>query len=344
MVEFGGWDMPVAYTGIIEEHLAVRTGVGLFDVSHMGEFHIEGAEAEAFLDYTLTNQIAGTPVGKAVYSPMCDAQGGVVDDLIVYRTGDTSFLICVNASNGAKDFAWLKAHAGRFAVKLHDRSTDYALLALQGPRAEAVLNPLVDIELGTLPRFCHVESKVDGKAVRICRTGYTGEDGFELFCAAEDAACLAALLVAAGAPDDLKLCGLGARDSLRLEAGYPLYGHEISATLNPLQGGMGWAVKLSKDQFMGKAALEACKREGINPRVRHFVVEGRRIAREGATVFADGKHVGKVVSGTMSPVLGQPIGAAAIDVVAAGDSALYVDLRGHQAILHIRQPPLHKPI
>lgn len=342
MVEFGGWDMPVSYTGIIEEHQAVRMGVGLFDVSHMGEFEVGGADAEVFLENVLTNRIAGTPVGRAVYSPMCEAHGGVVDDLIVYRTADTAFLVCVNASNVAKDFAWLQQHAKGYDVELQDRSHDYALLALQGLRAEALLNPLVSIELQGMKRFCHAESMLGGRNVRICRTGYTGEDGFEIFCSSQDAVHLAETLLDAGSACELKLCGLGARDSLRLEAGYPLYGHEISAEINPLQGGIGWAVKLNKDRFIGKAALEACQRDGVNPRVLHFTLEGRRIAREGTAVLADGQNVGTVVSGTMSPVLGQPIGAAAIDFHAAGDAELYVELRGHRSVLQVRKPPLHK--
>jgi len=342
IVEFGGWDMPVSYTGIIEEHMAVRTAVGLFDVSHMGEFVVTGVEAEAFLDNLLTNRIAGLSVGKAVYSPMCAPDGGVVDDLIVYRTGESSFLVCVNASNIDKDFAWFEAHVQGFAVVVENHSAEYALLALQGPRAEDLLASWVSVELPALKRFHHVEATLDEIPVRICRTGYTGEDGFEIYCNAQDGVRLATTLLEAGRACGLKLCGLGARDSLRMEAGYPLYGHEISDELNPLQGGIGWTVKFEKAAFIGKDALAACQQTGVNPRVVHFTLEGRRIAREGSKVFANGKEVGSVVSGTMSPVLGRPIGAAAIHFEDVDTSELYVDLRGHQLVLNVCRPPLHK--
>ena len=335
--------MPVSYTGIIEEHMAVRETVGLFDVSHMGEFHVSGPESEAFLDYLLTNTVAGTPVGKAVYSPMCQEDGGVVDDLIIYRTAEDAFLVCVNASNADKDFAWFQKEITAFDCSVENKSSAYGLLALQGPNAEALLNGLTDIDLTLIKRFWHAEASVVGKAVRISRTGYTGEDGFEIYCAGEDATSIAEALVEAGGEHGLKLAGLGARDSLRLEAGYPLYGHEISDTINPLQGGVGWTVKLKKDNFIGHAALKAAKEMGVHKRISHFTLDGRRIAREGTDIISNGKPVGKVVSGTMSPVLKQPIGAALIDFSQVDDpDDLSVDLRGNITPLNSKKPPLHQ--
>ena len=233
-VEFGGWEMPVSYTGILEEHTAVRQAVGLFDASHMGEFRVSGTAAADFLDYMLTNMVKTLPTGKAVYSPMCQPDGGVVDDLIVYRTGASDFLICVNASNIDKDFVWLQQHSRDFDVTLENQSSRYALLALQGPKAEELLNAQVDVDLAQLKRFQHTQATLQDCSVRVSRTGYTGEDGFEIYCTATDATDIAECLVKAGQPFGLKLCGLGARDSLRLEAGYPLYGHEISTSINPL--------------------------------------------------------------------------------------------------------------
>lgn len=341
-VEFGGWEMPVSYTSIIEEHRAVREAAGLFDVSHMGEFSVTGTEAEAFLDNLVTNKIAGTAVGRAVYSPMCEPSGGVVDDLIVYRTDEESFLVCVNASNTAKDWAWFNEQVGDFDCRLEDKSADFALLALQGPKAESILLGLSAYDLSQLKRFWHVSSAIADIPVRICRTGYTGEDGFEIYCPMVEAPKIAETLLVAGQSEGLKLCGLGARDSLRLEAGYPLYGHELSADISPLQGGIGWTVKLKKKQFIGQSALQAQQASGVNPRVVHFLLEGRRIAREGADVLAQGEIVGRVLSGTMSPVLNQPIGSALVDFEKAGSADLVVDLRGNPVPLQVTLPPLHQ--
>lgn len=344
-VDFSGWHMPVQYTSILEEHRAVRNSAGLFDVSHMGEFHISGKAAARFLDRMLTNRIASIPVGKAVYSPMCDETGGVVDDLIVYRTGEEAFLVCVNAGNIQKDFDWFMARKKEEALKveIEDHSVDYALLALQGPQAEMILKSLGLAAVETLRRFEHIETVFQGeKTIRICRTGYTGEDGFEIYVSPKDAEGLARSLMETGSPLGLKLCGLGCRDSLRLEAGYPLYGHELSSEISPLEAGLGWTVKFDKEDFVGKKALTNHKEVGISRRVVHFTLEGRRIAREGTEVLDEsGKSVGRVLSGTISPMLGCPIGSAIISVEVATDP-LFVDLRGHKCGLKIEKPPLHK--
>ncbi len=343
-VAFGGWNMPVQYTSILEEHKAVRTAAGLFDVSHMGEFHVFGPDAALFLDRLVVNAVRKAPIGKAVYSPMCTSDGGVVDDLIIYRTGEESFLVCVNAGNIEKDFGWFLKQATRwkFDVQIEDHSEDYALLALQGPQAEAILFAMGLESLSTLKRFWHKQENFAGEKIRICRTGYTGEDGFEIYSSPKAAEQLAKQMLLHGTPLGLKLCGLGARDSLRLEAGLPLYGHELSDNITPLEASLDWTVKLNKEDFIGKNALTEQTENGIPRRVLHFKLEGRRIAREGTPVIDDsGEAIGKVLSGTLSPMINCPIGSAIVNSEALG-SPLYVDLRGNKLPLQISKPPLHK--
>ena len=343
-VDFGGWNMPVQYAGILEEHRAVRESVGLFDVSHMGEFFVAGADAAAFLDHLLVNHIATAATGKAVYSPMCRPDGGVVDDLIVYRIAENDFLLCVNASNRAKDLKWIQEQitASGKTVTVADHSSDFALLALQGPKAAALMVAAGLAEATNLGRFQHNEYSFEGLALRIARTGYTGEDGFEIYIPTAGAAIVAEALLAAGKQHGLQLCGLGARDSLRLEAGLPLYGHELDNDISPLEAGLDWTVKFSKEDFIGKAALEA-QRDGASSRkMVYFKLEGRRIARAGTAVLnAAGETVGTVCSGTLSPILNAPIGSALVTRNHA-DEALQIDLRGHPAALQVAQPPLHK--
>ena len=343
-VDFGGWNMPVQYTGILEEHRAVREAAGLFDVSHMGEFQVTGADAARFLDRLLVNSVSTIAVGQAVYSPMCAEDGGVVDDLIVYRTAEATFLVCVNAGNIEKDFNWFVQQSRQWAfdVQVENQSENYALLALQGPKAEAILiRSGFDCVTG-IGKFEHSESVFSGNKIRICRTGYTGEDGFEIYVAPKIAESLIRLLMENGKAFGMHLCGLGCRDSLRLEAGYPLYGHELSDQITPLEAGLGWTVKFQKDLFNGKKALVLQKESGVRQRVVYFTLEGRRIAREGTEVVdSDGKHVGRVLSGTLSPMLGSPIGSALVPVKALkGD--LWVDLRGNRSPLKLSKPPLHK--
>lgn len=343
-VPFGGWNMPVQYSSILEEHKAVRSTAGLFDVSHMGEFEVSGPDAGNYLDRLVVNAVADAPVGKAVYSPMCAEDGGVVDDLIVYRTGDASFLVCVNASNVKKDFDWFTQQLGEWGLDatVRDRSEAYALLAVQGPAAPGIVEEAGLREAGALKRFRHRELSLGGTTVRACRTGYTGEDGFEIYIPAENAEAVAEKLVAVGETAGMRLCGLGARDSLRLEAGLPLYGHELSESITPLEAGLGWTVKFKKDNFVGKAALLAQHEKGVPRRVIHFRLEERRIAREGTSVLdASGNPVGEVLSGTKSPILGCPIGSAIVEAASA-EGPLYVELRGHRPALEIATPPLHK--
>jgi len=343
-VAFGGWNMPVQYTSILDEHKAVREAAGLFDVSHMGEFHVQGCDAALFLDRLLVNAIANAPVGKAVYSPMCNGEGTVVDDLIIYRTGADDFLVCVNASNIEKDFGWFLKQAERWGleVEIEDHSDEYALLALQGPKAETILTAIGLEEVQDIKRFWHRLVTFGGEKIRVCRTGYTGEDGFEIYSSPKAAEALAKQILAEGEAHGAKLCGLGARDSLRLEAGLPLYGHELSDSITPLEASLDWTVKLNKVDFIGKNALTEQKEKGIPRRVLHFKLEGRRIAREGAPVVdASGEAVGQVLSGTMSPILNCPIGSAIVRTEAK-DAPLFVDLRGNQLALQVAKPPLHK--
>lgn len=338
MVDFAGWEMPVSYAGILEEHRAVRTAVGVFDVSHMGEFTVKGPQAVEFLDHLLTNRIEGCPPGKAIYSPMCDEKGGVVDDLIVYRRVDGSFLVVVNASNREKDFRWMSGRAGLFEVELVDVSADWGLLAVQGPQAAKHLSDLGIPEVGDLKRFHLAEVEWKGFLLLVSRTGYTGEDGFEIFVAANRASALATAL---GAGNSLPWIGLGARDSLRLEAGLPLYGHEMTETITPVQAGFGWAVKTDKPSFIGRDPLRFEKEMGPEKKVRFFLVEDKRIAREGMPVVAEGVEIGVVLSGSKSPILDQPIGSALVDAGFAGNEAV-VESRGKQLPIRFAKAPLHQ--
>ncbi|MGB0742895.1 MAG: glycine cleavage system aminomethyltransferase GcvT [Opitutales bacterium] len=343
-VDFGGWNMPVQYTSILDEHRAVREDAGLFDVSHMGEFLIQGGNAGRFLNQLLVNQIAEAADGKAIYSPMCAEDGSVVDDLLVYRVTRTEFLVCVNASNIEKDLAWFrdKAEEWQLDLEIADQSDHYSLLAVQGPKSEDILKAAgFDLAAG-IKRFNHQSVTKGGVDMRICRTGYTGEDGFEIYVPPSAAQEIAEAILAAGTEYGLKLCGLGARDSLRLEAGLPLYGHEISNEITPLEAGLGWTVKFEKPEFVGKEALAKQKEYGLKQKVIFFKLEGRRIAREGTEVICEsGEIIGRVLSGTLSPITGSPIGSALISTGAL-DALLYVDLRGNKLPLKSARPPLHK--
>jgi len=342
LVPFAGWEMPVQYTGIIEEHLAVRRAAGLFDVSHMGECRVTGPDAAGFLDRVMTNAMASIPPGAARYTLMCLPDGGCVDDLIVYRLGPEEFLICLNASNAAKDLAWLRAQAGDARVTVADECAAWAQLALQGPEAEAILAPLTPAKLGALRRFAFAAAPVAGaEGCLVSRTGYTGSPGFEIYLPAAAAGSVAEAILAAGKPRGLLLAGLGCRDSLRLEAGYPLYGHEISETISPIQAGLGWTVKFSKPEFIGRAALLRQHEEGPASRVTLFSLSDRRIARQGTPVMAGERRVGEVLSGTLSPLLNRPIGTALVETGALGER-LEVDLRGHRVALEPASEPFVK--
>jgi len=344
MVPFAGWEMPVQYTSILEEHKAVRETAGLFDVSHMGEVRVHGPEARVFLNVLVTNDVDKLVVGKAIYTVMCYEDGGVVDDLIIYQVGDEEYLLCINASNIEKDFEWMIGQAVGFECLVDNVSEAFGQLALQGPMAMEILNAATGHDLSQLKRFHFIQGTFFNTQAIISRTGYTGEDGIEVYLPAGETARVANLIYETGKDKGLKLAGLGARDSLRLEAGYPLYGHEISSSINPISGGLQWVVKLDKEvNFIGKRILDAKMQSGINNKVVFFRMQDRRIARQGTVVLdAEGNVVGKVLSGTQSPILGKPIGSALVTASLAKIGAeLYVDIRGTRLPIEVARPPLH---
>jgi aminomethyltransferase len=339
MVDFAGWDMPVQYKSILDEHKAVRQRCGLFDVSHMGEADVRGPEALKFLQHLVTNDCAKLFPGRVLYTCMCYPHGGVVDDLLVYMRGENDYFLCINAGNIAKDIAWMQAQAQGFNCTVVNRSDDYAQLAIQGPTAVALIQTLTKTDLATIKYYHFVEGAVAGVPCLLSRTGYTGEDGFELYCPAGDGPRLAEIITAAGGPFGLELTGLGARDSLRLEAGFPLYGHEITDQINPIAAGLGWVVKFDKGPFIGSDVLQAAKTHGPVQKIIFFKTGDRRIVRAGTVVLDHtGRGVGSVVSGTLSPIINEAIGSALVET-AAMVSGLQVDIRGTKLNLHLVKPP-----
>lgn len=341
MVDFAGWEMPVQYRSILEEHRAVRTAAGWFDVSHMGEVEVRGPGAQAFLNRVVTNDVARIVPGRALYTPMCREDGGTVDDLIIYQLGVGAYLLCVNASNTAADVAHLRSHVPAEGVEVVDVSDQWSLVAVQGPLAEAVLAAVPGgAAAAALARFGVARMELaGGLPAVVARTGYTGEDGFEVFVPWGAAEGLVAALEAAGGARGLVPCGLGARDSLRTEAGYPLYGHELGPDRSPLAAGLEWTVKWTKGDFVGRAALAAERERGRAKRLLWFRLGDRRIARPGTPVVtAEGVVVGEVASGTFSPGVGEAIGSAWVEASAAA-GILEVDLRGTRLSLVPVRPP-----
>jgi aminomethyltransferase len=340
LVDFAGWEMPVQYRSILEEHKAVRRSVGLFDVSHMGEVDIKGKDAQKFINHLITNNIEKMTPGRVVYSPMCYPDGGVVDDLLVYKKAEDDFFLCINAGNIDKDILWIKEHAKMFDVTIADRSNDYALVAIQGPQAAALLQTLTGAKLGLIKYYHFAEGTVARTHCIISRTGYTGEDGFELYHAQSESVALTEALLKAGEPFGLELCGLGSRDSLRLEAGYPLYGHEITAEISPLTAGLGWTVKLDKaNGFIGSDALKQEKLSGSPKQIVFFKTGDRRIIRaEVSVIDFNSTQQGKVTSGTLSPILNEAIGSALVNTEAL-KHPLFVEVRGERIVLQLVKPP-----
>ena len=311
MTDFGGWEMPVEYTGIISEHQAVRERAGLFDVSHMGEFLVKGEDAGEFLDYLLTNKISDLASGKAVYSPMCYFDGGIVDDLLIYKLAKDKYFLVVNAANTKKDFDWITEQGQDFSgqVVIEDHSQNYALLALQGPRAEKILSQLTDYNLKKMSAFSCTEMEIASIEALVSRTGYTGEDGFEIYLKPDKSVELWQKLLTAGEAEGLKPAGLGARDTLRLEKCLCLYGNEISKDTNPLEAGLGWTVKFAKEDFIGKESLQEIKEAGLKRRLVGFIVKGRGIARHDYPILNEAEEeIGFVTSGSYSPSLEENIG------------------------------------
>jgi aminomethyltransferase len=307
MVDFGGWDMPVQYTGIIDEHQAVRTAAGLFDVSHMGEIEIRGPEALRLVDYVSTNAAARLKDGQAHYSALLYEHGGFVDDILVHRVSQDHFFLCVNASNQEKDYEHIRG-LNRFDAEVDYASERYAQLAIQGPRSLETLQPLTKVDLSAIRYYWFTDGEVAGIPARIAHTGYTGERGFEIYVAPGDAAAVWNRVMESGAPHGVKPCGLGARNTLRLEAKMALYGHEIDASTTPFEADLAWIVKLDKGDFHGRAALLARKEAGLRRKLAGFEMRGRGIARDGYTVLVGSAPAGWVTSGSPSPTLGKNIG------------------------------------
>ncbi|TXC92339.1 glycine cleavage system aminomethyltransferase GcvT [Metabacillus litoralis] len=310
-IDFGGWDLPVQFSSIKEEHEAVRTKAGLFDVSHMGEVEVKGSDSLNFLQRVVTNDVSLLKVGGAQYTAMCYEDGGTVDDLLIYKKAENDFLLVINASNIEKDIDWLTSNLSG-DVTLTNISDETALLALQGPLAEKTLQKLTDTDLTTIKFFKFINPvNVAGAKVLVSRTGYTGEDGFELYCAAEDAASLWEKILETGKEDGVVPCGLGARDTLRFEATLPLYGQELTKDITPIEAGIGFAVKPNKEaDFNGKAILKEQKENGTDRKLVGIELIDKGIPRHGYEVFAGGEEIGVVTTGTQSPTLKKNIGLA----------------------------------
>ncbi|MCX4814005.1 glycine cleavage system aminomethyltransferase GcvT [Streptomyces sp. NBC_01239] len=348
MTDFAGWDMPLRYGSERDEHLAVRTKAGLFDLSHMGEITVTGPQAAQLLNHALVGNIASVGLGRARYTMICRADGGILDDLIVYRLAETEYMVVANASNAQVVLDALTERSDGFDAVVRDDRDAYALLAVQGPESPGILKSLTDADLDGLKYYAGLPGTVAGVPALIARTGYTGEDGFELFVSPADAEKLWLALTEAGAQVGLIPCGLSCRDTLRLEAGMPLYGHELSTSLTPFDAGLGRVVKFEKDgDFVGRGALEAAAERAASqpPRVLvGLVAEGRRVPRAGYPVVADGQVIGEVTSGAPSPTLGKPIAMAYVDAAhaAPGTAGVGVDIRGSHEPYEVVALPFYK--
>ncbi|MDX2019315.1 MAG: glycine cleavage system aminomethyltransferase GcvT [Deltaproteobacteria bacterium] len=349
IIDFGGWALPVNYAGgILAEHAATRNAIGVFDVSHMGEFHFRGARAVEALQALVTNDVARLADGQALYTVACNPAGGIVDDLIVYRIAPNHFLTVVNAANIDKDLAWFKENTGG-VCSIDNESDGTALIAYQGPKAIETLETLGAADLSRLPSFglrCDVE--IAGHATWVARTGYTGEDGVEIFCAPSDAPSLFEALVQAAAAQGGGAAGLGARDTLRLEAKLPLYGNDLSDATSPLEAGLGWVVKFDKGPFIGSQALAAQKAAGLQRRLVGFVMKDRGIARHGYPVLASENGqpagvVGEVTSGGVGPTVGKNVGMAYVpSPLASQNTQLFVDCRGKTVPAEVVTGPFYR--
>jgi glycine cleavage system T protein (aminomethyltransferase) len=343
MVDFVGWEMPVQYTGPIPEHMAVRQAAGLFDVSHMGEIEVTGEDALDLVQFVTTNDASKLEDNQAQYSIFTDDNGGVIDDLLVYRINAEYFLLIVNASGIETDFEWIKQHAASRRVAVTNTSAAFALLALQGPRAERILQNITDHMLDRIPYYWSQSVSVDGVDCRVSRTGYTGEDGFEILCDASDARHLWNRILVIGHEHGILPCGLAARNTLRLEAAYRLCGNDMDLTTTPLEAGLGWVVKLGKGDFVGRHALQQQKSEGLRRKLVGFEVLDRAPVRDGYAVIVDGVEVGKVASGSPAPYLKKNIGMAYLPIQhTALGTELSVVVRERQVPARVVEMPFYK--
>jgi aminomethyltransferase len=345
LVEFGGWEMPVQYSGILDEHQAVRTRAGLFDVSHMGEFKVEGQDALAFLQYLVPNDVTRLAIGQVLYTQLCMPDGNVIDDLLIYHLAEQHYMLVVNAANIEKDFSWVTGQAQHFQnVSVSNQSATTSLLALQGPRAIDILQPFTDIDLTAVRYYHSVSGVVDGVHCIVSRTGYTGEDGFELYCAPVDVVKLWNDLLEAGKLQGLLPAGLGARDTLRLEAGLCLYGHELDEHTNPLEARLGWTVKLNKEgNFIGRDALRAVKAQGPAKLLVGIELLERGVPRSGYAIFAGERQIGTLTSGAPGPTVQKNIGIGYVEPAEAlVGNRVFIDIRGKRVAAQIVALPFYK--
>ncbi len=339
---FGEWYVPLYYTSVIEEHETVRTGVGVFDISHMGEFFVHGKDARELVNHWIANDVAKLSPGGALYSPVCRENGGIVDDVVVMEEGPEQFLIVVNAANIEKDFNWFKAHKTGDA-SLENASDQIGLLAIQGPLSRKVIHSLFDIDLSKISYYHFVKFDSPFGELVLSETGYTGEEGFEVFCPAEELPHLWQRLMKVGKPVGLKPVGFGARDTLRLESRFLLYGHDMTDETTPLEVGLAWTIAWEKTDFIGKEALEEERKRGIKRKLIGFEMSDRGIARDGYSVLIDGRQIGKVTSGTFSPTLKKSIGLAYITTEHAQiGQAIDIEIRGQAIKARIVKTPFYK--
>ena len=342
MVDFGGWDMPVQYSGILSEHMAVRKSVGVFDVSHMGEIEIRGPQAAQLTEFVTTNAVHKLRNGQAHYTGFLYEHGGFVDDILVYRVGADDFFLCVNAANQEKDFEHIRAH-NHFDAIVELASDRYSQIAIQGPQARATLQKLTPVDLSAVKYFWFADGEVASVHSRLAHTGYTGEDGFEIFIPPAESERIWALIMEAGAEFGIKPCGLGARNTLRLEARMVLYGHEIDASISPLEADLAWIVKFEKGEFVGREALLRQKEAGIRRKLTGFEMTGRPIARDGYEVQVNGVAAGWVTSGSPAPALNKNIGLCYLPVeLARPGIAIQVIVRGQPADAMTVETPFYK--
>ncbi len=345
MVDFGGWDMPVQYSGLVDEHNTVRRAVGLFDVSHMGEIDIRGPEAEKLVDYVSTNAAARLKIGQAQYSGLLYENGGFVDDILVHKVAPNHFFLCVNSSNQEKDFLHISAQVAQhdWECETELSSDRYAQIAIQGPYAKTVLQTLTPFDLNTIRYYWFTDHEVSGVPARIAHTGYTGEDGFEIYVDPAQAPHIWNTLLAAGEPFGIKPCGLGARNTLRLEAKMALYGHEIDASINPFEADLAWIVKMDKGDFVGRAALAQVQESGVRRKLTGFEMQGRGIGRDGYGVLVDGHPAGWVTSGSPSPTLNKNIGLCYLPIAQAHPGrTIEIQIRNQPVEAQTVETPFYK--
>lgn len=341
MVEFAGYYMPIQYKGINEEHVRVRTTVGMFDVSHMGEFEFIGPKALDFLQYMTINDVKNLSIYQAQYSALCYDHGGIVDDLLIYRLPDR-YIMVVNAANIEKDFAWLQKHLIK-GVIMKNRSDEYSLLAIQGRKAQNTLQKLTDVDLFQLKTYWLDEGTLAGVKMMIARTGYTGEDGFEIMFSPDHTEKVWQAIMEAGREFDIEPIGLGARDTLRMEVKYCLYGNDIDQNTNPLESGLGWITKLDKGDFIGRDAIQKVSQQGVQRKLVGFELEGKAIPRHGYKIFNEHREIGVVTSGMFSPLLQKPIGLGYVsNEYAKVDSELIIDIRGRSFPGRVVKTPFYK--